>query len=104
MTPAASQNGGAPQRESRALDLGALAAPVCVDAGVEQVTLDVRRNGQAIGNAIVVPSREGIVGTDRLRDTVIDQLAPALMLSSWEASVEMTRQFLQANLLRVPKG
>jgi len=104
LTRLVSQNGGPPVRESRVLDLEALGDPLVVDARVEQLLLDVRRNGRSIGTVSLVPSREGIVGADRVRDTLVDRLASALMGSPWEESVGQSQRILQENLLLVPKG
>jgi len=98
-------NGMRRSRTSReALDLGAITEPLRVDTGVEQVTIDIRRSGQSLGSATVTPSREGVVGIDRLRDTVIDYLAPSLMVRRWDEAVAESRSILQENLLKVPRG
>jgi GT2 family glycosyltransferase len=97
-------NGSAPSATSTmTLDLGASREPLEVGAGVALLTLDVRGGGQSLGRLNVTPSRKGVVGTDRLVDAVIDNLAPALMVRRWEEAVNESRSLLQENLLKVPR-
>ena len=98
-------NGIAPSRTSRmTVDLGSIREPLEAGAGAALVTLDIRTSGQSLGTATVTPSRDGVVGVDRLQDTVIDYLAPALMVRRWDEAVAESRSILQENLLKVPRG
>jgi hypothetical protein len=98
-------NGMAPSLASRmTVDLDSIREPLQVEAGTSLVSLDFRRSGQSLGLTTVVPSRDGVVGVDRLQDTVIDYLAPVLMVRRWDEAVAESRSILQENLLKIPRG
>jgi hypothetical protein len=86
------------------VDLDSIREPLQAGAGTSLVSLDFRRSGQSLGSASVVPSRDGVIGVDRLQDTVIDYIAPALMVRRWDEALAESRNILQENLLKIPRG